>query len=115
MKKLFAVLIVVALVLVMPLTALAEEVDTAAVETQAPVIEYHLKGDVNDNGEVSASDARAILRMVAGLDKMLYASMLVCDMNNDGRLSAADARLALRVAAGLGTPTYYPITISPLY
>lgn len=58
-----------------------------------------IKGDVNNDGAVSALDAREILQVVAGLktteDIALY------DVNGDGSISALDARDILQFVVGL--------------
>lgn len=64
--------------------------------------------EMGDNGEVTAADARFLLRYVAGLEevgaeKQFY---FCADMNFDNKIDAADARLVLRTAAGL-EPKYY--------
>lgn len=58
-----------------------------------------VSGDVNGDGDITAIDARKILRVVAGLetaeDKTLY------DVNGDGSIGATDARIVLQIVAGL--------------
>lgn len=56
-------------------------------------------GDVNGDGKVTASDARAILRAAAGLEELQ--DKQAGDVDGDGRVTAADAREVLRRAAGL--------------
>ncbi|MBQ8210102.1 MAG: dockerin type I repeat-containing protein [Clostridia bacterium] len=58
-------------------------------------------GDVNGDGEVTAADARLILRHSARLEILYLEQYLLADYNDDGRVTAADARLALRKSAGL--------------
>lgn len=64
--------------------------------------------DIGDDGKVNASDARFLLRYVAGLEKVgAEKQFYFCaDMNFDNKIDAADARLVLRTAAGL-EPKYY--------
>lgn len=58
-------------------------------------------GDFDGNGELTASDARMLLRYTAGLeqkpgdDEFDYR----CDMNADNRITPADARLVLRIVS----------------
>lgn len=59
------------------------------------------KGDVDGDGIVTASDARKILRISAGLEKATGQTALNADVNNDGDITAFDAREALRMAAKL--------------
>lgn len=59
------------------------------------------KGDVNDSGDIEASDARIILRVSVNLDKIDTSALLKADIDEDGRITAQDARLALRMSVGL--------------
>ena len=63
-----------------------------------------LPGDVNQDGRVTAADARLALRRAVGLETYEEGSekFLACDANGDGRITASDARLILRAAVGLG-------------
>lgn len=59
-------------------------------------------GDVNDDGKVSAVDARLVLQVVAGLlEKSDLKNSNVADVNADNKISAVDARMILQVVAGL--------------
>ena len=60
-------------------------------------------GDVNGDGEITASDARIALRISAGLETIESANAVleVVDINNDGEITASDARTILRKSAGL--------------
>ena len=59
-------------------------------------------GDVDFNGKVTASDARTILRISAGLERDVTDDVIaVADTDKSGKITANDARNALRVAAGL--------------
>jgi GH25 family lysozyme M1 (1,4-beta-N-acetylmuramidase) len=60
-----------------------------------------VEGDVDGDGIVTASDARKILRISAGLEKATGQTALNADVNNDGDITAFDAREALRMAAKL--------------
>lgn len=64
--------------------------------------------EMGDNGIVNASDARFLLRYVAGLEEVgaVKQFYFCADMNFDNKIDAADARLVLRTAAGL-EPKYY--------
>jgi hypothetical protein len=63
--------------------------------------ESTLKGDVNNDRKVTAEDARIILRVAAGLQKLFGQSKKNADMNNDGDITAEDARKVLRKSAKL--------------
>lgn len=72
-------------------------------------------GDVNDDGKITAADARTILRTSAQLDNSLNDEMRArADANLDGKITAADARLVLRVSAQIDSlpeaPTEQPAT-----
>ena len=58
-------------------------------------------GDVNNDGKITAADARIILRVSAKLDKLDNEKLAVADMNVDGKITAADARTVLRMSAKL--------------
>ena len=60
-------------------------------------------GDVNGDGEITASDARIALRISAGLETLESANAVldVIDINKDGEITASDARTILRKSAGL--------------
>lgn len=85
MKKLVAMFIVMAIMLSTSILAFAET---------------KYKGDINGDGNVSAVDARVILRYAAGLET-LNEEDLKHDLSGDGRITAVDARIVLRMAAGL--------------
>ncbi|MCD7828652.1 MAG: dockerin type I domain-containing protein [Clostridiales bacterium] len=61
----------------------------------------YIMGDLNDDGRVSASDARIALRISAKLETATDAQLIAGDVNGDGKLSASDARMILRFAAQL--------------
>ena len=69
-----------------------------------------LKGDVDGNGQVTAIDARYILRHVAGLlegDEVLDERALdAADMDKNNEVTAIDARFILRQVAGLSNGIY---------
>jgi len=60
-----------------------------------------VKGDVEGDGLISSSDARAVLRIVARIDTPNKPQNLAADVNGDGFVDAADARLILRYVAKL--------------
>ncbi len=70
------------------------------------VIDYRviLLGDVNRDGFITASDARAVLRYASQLDRLSAEDndcAAACDADLSGVLTVEDARLILRCAAGL--------------
>lgn len=58
-------------------------------------------GDVNNDGIVSAIDARIVLQVVAEIKSIDSISMEVADLNGDGKITAIDARIILQIVAGL--------------
>lgn len=59
-------------------------------------------GDINDDGRVSADDARLALRHAVKLETITYSDdRIYADVNFDGQISASDARDILRMAVGL--------------
>ncbi len=60
-------------------------------------------GDTDNDGKVSAADARYALRVSAKLESPVIDSALleVIDISADGKITAEDARLILRIAAQL--------------
>ncbi len=58
-----------------------------------------LKGDVNADGQITAADARLVLRFAAKLQKYTQSQAKISDVNDDGRITSADARLILRISA----------------
>ena len=58
-------------------------------------------GDFNQDGKVTSSDARSILRISAMLDECPDELFSIADINGDGKISASDARITLRTAAML--------------
>ncbi|MBQ3538126.1 MAG: D-alanyl-D-alanine carboxypeptidase [Clostridia bacterium] len=57
--------------------------------------------DADENGTVSAADARIVLRASVGLEEITDRLIAVTDSNRDGRLTASDARYILRFSVGL--------------
>lgn len=57
-----------------------------------------IPGDVDDDGKITASDARSILRAATGLEEIPVEKG---DLDGDGKITASDARAALRKSAGL--------------
>lgn len=58
-------------------------------------------GNIRANGDLTAADARIILRISAKLEAGDAYSILLGDVNRDGKITAADARLVLRRSAHL--------------
>lgn len=79
--------------------------------TEVSNIDYFARwfGDVDDDGDVSAADARAALRHAVGVELIASSNDLIyTDMDFDGDITAADARMILRTAVGLETKFNVP-------
>ena len=62
-------------------------------------------GDVDDDGAVTAADARIALRHAVELEAIESSADRICaDVDFDGAITAADARIILRTAVGLEEP-----------
>ena len=94
MKKYFSLF----LALVMLVTAIPFAAITASAAD--------LKGDVDGNGQVTAIDARYILRYVAGLETLSDSQLALADMDKNDTVTAIDARFILRQVAGLSNGIY---------
>lgn len=60
-----------------------------------------VKGDANDDGKITAVDARLILQYVAGSNTFSSSQLTYVDINGDGVVTAVDARVILQKVAGL--------------
>lgn len=58
-------------------------------------------GDADDDGKVSAKDARLVLQVVAGLKENKELNYANADVNKDKFITAVDARFILQIVAGL--------------
>ncbi len=57
--------------------------------------------DADEDGTVSAGDARIVLRASVGLEEITDRLVMITDNDKDGRLTASDARYILRFSVGL--------------
>ena len=78
-------------------------------------VNYKL-GDVDNDGAVTAGDARLALRKSVGLEYFVSGSreFLACDVDCDKMVTAADARVILRVSVGLESFGEIPVTKSEI-
>ncbi len=60
-----------------------------------------LLGDLDNDGNITASDARTALRLAVGLDKSTEDLVRIGDVDGNGAVNAADARLILRAGVKL--------------
>ena len=93
-----AVLVLIGMFFLIPI--LNGALDESALAAENPV-RYH--GDVDDDGEVTAADARLALRACVGLEDYAHDSLQFAraDYDKDGEITASDARMILRTAVAL--------------
>ncbi len=77
------------------------------VTVSSDVILAQKPGDVDGDGNITASDARLCLRRAVDLEDYAVGSFefTACDVDKDGSVTANDARSILRAAVGLEDPT----------
>lgn len=73
-----------------------EDMDRACDICTVPVVYI---GDMNNDGNITAADARIALRIAAKLQTPTEYELFVGDLDSDGRITASEARKILRVAA----------------
>ncbi len=116
MKRFLSILLAVVLTLTCAYSAFALDVATDEALADDGAYKYKI-GDVDNDGAVTANDARTILRYavylydwddVAALcyNSKNYNYKLAADVDYDGFVSSADARLALRASVGLEDLSY---------
>ncbi len=96
MKRLIAIMLSVLMAAMLVVPAFAAEES----EDEFVVAKYCL-GDVDNNGIISAADARLALRFSVGLENPVGYQFIWADYDMNGSLMAGDARDILRVAVGL--------------
>ena len=62
-------------------------------------------GDVDENGEITAADARLLLRASVNIEPITPVIRQRGDTDKDGNITASDARHVLRAAVGLEKPS----------
>jgi|GEM_PF-1193950 len=67
-------------------------------------------GDVDNKGDVTAADARLVLRYCAKLESFNSKQLDAADVDRDGYVTPLDARAILRIAAGLDMSTNIDLT-----
>ena len=79
------------------------EVELPQIGEPAPTDTDVQIGDLDGDGDLTASDALIILRASAGLTELSDAEMKLADYNSDGDITSEDALAVLRFSAGLTT------------
>lgn len=74
--------------------------EAASEDTSEEVVEI-VYGDLNGDGEITAADARIVLRASAQLETLTDAQKIAADVVKDGEIHANDARRILRLSAQL--------------
>lgn len=93
-KKMKKRVLALALSLVLLVTLFTVAIPASAAEA--------LKGDADNDGDVTPADALLVLREAAGIEDCVPAEReALCDVDGDGYISLFDARRILRAAAGL--------------
>ena len=78
--------------------------DSVTVNLQyTPEEPEYILGDVNNDGSITAADARLALRASVDLENLSDIQFLAADINKDGSVTAGDARMILRASVGLET------------
>lgn len=85
------------------LKELTEKEDETGAPEKKPVVSQVIPGDCDRDGEVTAADARLVLRAAVELETIDAQQMKRADLNADGELTADEARMILRAAVGLET------------
>ena len=69
-------------------------------EEEIPMLPPYTLGDVNNDGRITAVDARMVLRAVAGLVELTEVQIAAADTNKDEKITAVDARMILQYVVG---------------
>ena len=69
-------------------------------EEEVPMLPPYKLGDVNNDGFITAVDARMVLRAVAGIVELTEVQKAAADTNKDGNVTAVDARMILQYVVG---------------
>ena len=80
-----------------------ENADGRCDRCNTPLSIAAMKGDLDDDGQITPADARIVLRAAVGLDKLTDSQKTIADINRDGMITPSDARSVLRCAVGLDT------------
>lgn len=78
-----------------------EDIEEAKEKERQEFIRNGKFGDVNDDGKISAADARIVLRATVGLEELEAHILERVDYRNTNIISADNARTTLRLSVGL--------------
>lgn len=96
--KLLSIIIAILAIITVSISAYAEDVSdiNTGIENEFDISKFC---DANNDGRVTAADARLILRISAKLEVCTEHAFKYGDTNKDEKITASDARTILRVAA----------------
>lgn len=60
---------------------------------------WYQRGDIDNNGSITAADARLVLRFSSQLETPTDIQRLMSDVNGDGQITAADSQLVLQYSS----------------
>ena len=83
------------------ITGLQQDPIDGGIDTSNIGTTYGEMGDLNNDGKITTSEARRILRAAVKLEDLTAYERARADMNGDGKVTTEDARIALRKAIGL--------------
>lgn len=78
----------------------AEQTTTPATEPTTALPEYEL-GDVDEDGEITISDATAVQQYLVGLRTLSSSTLKNAEVDGDGDISVSDATMIMRYLVGL--------------
>lgn len=72
----------------------------AILQALAALTPRYTAGDINNDGRITAVDARWALQAASGTRSLSESQTLAADVNGDARITAVDARWILQAASG---------------
>ncbi len=78
-----------------------QEESKAAIYSESVVCVDFIPGDIDDDGKVTATDARSALRCSSKLENIGEGKLSAADVDKNGKVTSTDARTILRLAAGV--------------
>ena len=115
MKKMLGLLItVLCVIFVLSFSASATQDETPVlpVPSEEIVNAVRIMGDIDNNGSVTAGDARLILRYSVELESFTAENIIYADVDFNNRITASDARTALRTSVSLEEEQKYAFVIT---
>lgn len=94
MKKIIAITLALASIMVLSIPAFATTTKTTPTKTV-------IIGDVNGNGKIDLVDALLVVRHAMNISSLTEDQMTRADVNKDGNINLTDALLIIRTAMGI--------------